>query len=918
MNTRQNMIIDNQTNRVITSDIAWCNYNSESHKYDIKFNNGKIYNYSYSRINWLKNPKVLNPGMYQISHSGKELFGITAIYVFEDGPKRYWHICYENGSERDYSESDLKITKSCLSDTESRKVFDYLKKTADLVSLKSDDGTKLLSKQYEKINSFVGNDTALAPYLNPSSYNNSKTDAVPIFPFGCNASQYKAVNAALENKISVIQGPPGTGKTQTILNIIANLLISGKSVQIVSNNNSATANVFEKLNSPKYGMGFLVAALGKSDNKKDFIESQTGFYPDINSWNQEIPDSQTFNENITKRSVELNDIFSKQERLALAKQELQEVKLERQYFEQFSEESAEIKTQYRISKRLHSEQLMKLWIECQHFSDTEKELTFWFKLKNIFQYRIFDFKIYKQDISKIINLIQQLYYNSKIEELEKEISDIEKTLESKNAKQLADEFTSISMSYLKSVLFEKYGNKSVRIQFTEDDLWKNPDAVIAEYPIILSTTFSSRSSLSKDAKFDYLIMDEASQVDVATGALALSCAQNAVIVGDTKQLPNVVSDDIHKRADAIFESYNISESYRFSEKSFLQSVCELLPDVPQTLLREHYRCHPKIINFCNHKFYGGELVIMTEDNDEKDVLSVIKTVAGDHARDRMNQRQIESVKDEILPNIKFEHKEIGIIAPYNNQVNAIKNALSENNIDVATVHKFQGREKDAIILTTVDNEVTDFSDDPYLLNVAVSRAKKQLCVVVSGNEQPSDSNINDLVSYIEYNNFSVTESKIYSVFDYLYSQYTQNRLEYLKRQKKISEYDSENLMYVLIKDSIREMNLLSLDVACHHPLNMLIRDPQFLNDEECRYAMNPATHLDFLIFNKISKKPVLAIEVDGFHFHKEGTKQAERDKIKDAVLCKYNIPFIRFATNGSREKETITAKLNEVYVNKSK
>lgn len=39
-------------------------------------------------------------------------------------------------------------------------------------------------------------------------------------------------------------------------------------------------------------------------------------------------------------------------------------------------------------------------------------------------------------------------------------------------------------------------------------------------------------------------MDEASQVDVTTGALALSCAKNAVIVGDTKQLPNVITEDI--------------------------------------------------------------------------------------------------------------------------------------------------------------------------------------------------------------------------------------------------------------------------------------------------------------------------------------------------------------------------------------
>ena len=44
------------------------------------------------------------------------------------------------------------------------------------------------------------------------------------------------------NQISVIQGPPGTGKTQTILNIIANILISGKNVVIASNNNSATLN----------------------------------------------------------------------------------------------------------------------------------------------------------------------------------------------------------------------------------------------------------------------------------------------------------------------------------------------------------------------------------------------------------------------------------------------------------------------------------------------------------------------------------------------------------------------------------------------------------------------------------------------------------------------------------------------------
>ena len=597
--------------------------------------------------------------------------------------------------------------------------------------------------------------------------------------------------------------------------------------------------------------------------------------------------------------------------LATTKQKLQEIKVEQKHFEQYTEETNDNLTQYKIRKKLQSKRLMQLWQECQIFADTDKKLSVIFKLKSCIVYGISNWKFYKIDISKIINMFQSLYYKAKIEELTDQITDLERELERNKVEKLTNEFSEISMSYLKGRLFQKYGRKNGRHIFTESDLWKNYLEVQKEYPVILSTTFSSRSSLGKGATFDYLIMDEASQVDVATGALALSCAKNAVIVGDMKQLPNVVTEDIRNKTNALFDAYKINEGYRFANKSFLASICELLPSVPKTLLREHYRCHPKIINFCNHKFYNNELVIMTSDNDEKDVLSVIKTVVGQHEREHINQRQIDSIISEILPALNCSPNDIGIIAPYKNQVKALNKALSNHDIDVATVHKFQGREKEAIILTTVDDEVTDFTDDPYLLNVAISRAKKQLCLIVSGNEQPKDSNIFDLISYIEYNNFSVTESKIYSVFDYLYKQYTESRMEYLKRHKRISQYDSENLMYVLIKDTLKELKLTSYDVICHQPLNMLIRDPMLLNDAECRYAMNNSTHIDFLIYNSISKKPVLAIEVDGFHFHKDGTLQAKRDKMKNHILELYEIPYIRFATNGSGEKKQLEEELKK-------
>ena len=129
--------------------------------------------------------------------------------------------------------------------------------------------------------------------------------------------------------------------------------------------------------------------------------------------------------------------------------------------------------------------------------------------------------------------------------------------------------------------------------------------------------------------YDYLIMDEASQVDIATGTLALSCARNIVIVGDTKQLPNIVDKDMKTEAKEVFDRFNVNEGYHYT-KSFLQSILDVMPNVTQILLREHYRCHPKIINFCNQKFYRGELIIMTRDNGEDNVLSVVKTVHGNH------------------------------------------------------------------------------------------------------------------------------------------------------------------------------------------------------------------------------------------------------------------------------------------------
>lgn len=91
----------------------------------------------------------------------------------------------------------------------------------------------------------------------------------------------------------------------------------------------------------------------------------------------------------------------------------------------------------------------------------------------------------------------------------------------------------------------------------------------------------------------------------------------------------------------------------------------------------------------------------------------------------------------------------------------------------------------------------------------------------------------------------------------------------------------------------------------HYPLNAVIRDTSSLNEEELRFASNILTHVDFMIFRKIDKSPVLVVEVDGNNFYQNNARQLERDKLKDGILEKYNIPILRLPTNGSGEEEKI-------------
>lgn len=900
MDVRQCMIIDlerrGDKRMFVTEQVSSISENKNG-LWTVQFSSSpRVFNYNQARLLYLTHPEAIDLGKKGLYIKNKHINNVAELIRFTDGRYVFYRVTYTDGYYENLDGSEVYITRTPI-DKNCGSTWDYLRKLAAETGLMPEDEKSILSRQYDLVDvkrdnvplaQYLDDKTKLATYRLPKQV---------YYPFGCNASQKAAVEAAMTHQVSIIQGPPGTGKTQTILNIIANLLVAGKTVLVVSNNNSAVENVADKLEGE--GLGFIVAKLGSVKNKEAFIANQSA-YPDMSGWTIEEPS--TINQ-LAKDSLQaVSQGSDGQLRQAQLKAEYDALLKETKYNEML--ESSFVDCSCLNGK--HSAKLMTLLNLYQMMVEKEQKPSFWFRLKWSFAMGIKMFLFLNSKVTDVMPSLEAAYYVSRKTEIEQELQTIDNSLQSIDIKQSMKDLRSSSLQILKSKMAKRYGAGKRKI-FTIKDIKPKTEEFLNEYPVVLSTTYSAKSCISKDMVFDYVIMDEASQVDIKTGALALSCAINAVIVGDDKQLPNVVSREEALALNAIQTTYSVDDRYNAITHSFLQSCTEVFKDVPVTLLREHYRCHPKIIEFCNQRFYNGELVAMTTDNEEDNVLQVVRTAKGNHARGHFNQREIDVIALEVMPEYA-DAGGVGIITPYRAQAEEVNKALGK---DIAsTVHKYQGRECDTIIMSTVDNEPTEFSDDANLLNVAISRAKMHLCIVTNSNDMPQDANLAQLIAYIQYNNFEVKESKLHSVFDFLYKQYTVERLSYEAAYQTVSEHLSENLVYDVLVKAITELGLMNTEVLCHYPLSKLIGDWSLLNDEEKAFSKSPFSHVDFLIYNSLTKQPLQTIEVDGWHFHKNSDIQQTRDALKDQLLTKFGLRPHRILTTDTVNVETIKTILN--------
>ena len=269
MDWRLYCIIDNKEDKDITEDILNISKDTSSSRYSITFEDSPIeFQYSLDRITFLDNPNNLDISDDLVFIRGKLQPEIIEIIQFDSWCK----IKYFDEKKSTVPFSSIQFIRNERKEQRISSVMDYLLEVAEI------DDNKMASDNEEQ--SFIVSqlkdleireDSVLSTLLKRETPSIKKYPKPIIAPFSSNFSQLKARRRALKSQISVIQGPPGTGKTQTILNIISNLLVEGKTIAVVSGNNEATRNVYEKLE--KEGLGALCARLGNKANIDSFFSS---------------------------------------------------------------------------------------------------------------------------------------------------------------------------------------------------------------------------------------------------------------------------------------------------------------------------------------------------------------------------------------------------------------------------------------------------------------------------------------------------------------------------------------------------------------------------------------------------------------------------------------------------------------------
>lgn len=554
-----------------------------------------------------------------------------------------------------------------------------------------------------------------------------------------NLDQLLAINQAIKYPLTYVQGPPGTGKTSTIENAIVNAFCNGRTVLFASNNNHPVDGVVNDLSSMKLGdeiIPFPILRLGNVQRLREALDYMRELY------------TATADVVMSRAAPRFADDDSKQktEQLAgLLKEYEERVDLE----ERRSCIEALVSSNQNLNFIAHLEGGQKTAIDEQLVRmHTPEELDR--QIRELTHGSHDDLMRFLMVAS--VFRIKRLGEPRNAELLDIVMSDDEDTGEYPDSRSRKTTET-VSGS-------EKHEEGVTRVKRFVGYLSEsqNVKALLRIFPIIATTCMSAYRIGNPEPLFNMTIIDEASQCDAALALVPIVRGESLMLVGDPQQLNPVITVD-QADSDVLRQSYGIGKEYDYVRNSLYKTFLACDAVSSEILLRAHYRCDERIIEFNNKKYYGGYLRIMSG-RRLPEALEFI-----DVALDSTTVKNTAPSEADAVVSYALSHpqQEIGVITPFANQRAMIEEALEQSRVPNATcgtIHSYQGDEKEVVLFSlalterTADGTYAWLSDNRELINVATSRARDKLIIVGSEAQvrrlHASQPGVDDLYELVEY------------------------------------------------------------------------------------------------------------------------------------------------------------------------
>ncbi len=260
-------------------------------------------------------------------------------------------------------------------------------------------------------------------------------------------------------------------------------------------------------------------------------------------------------------------------------------------------------------------------------------------------------------------------------------------------------------------------------------------------PILCATLTGLDSQILKDRKFDLVVVDEAAQATEPACWIPILRAGRLILAGDHCQLPpTVVSQSAARQGLAT---------------SLMERLIAELGENVLHLLEVQYRMHSAIMGFSSAEFYASKLIAHTSVAGHllaemssvaataltSTSLEFVDTAGANYDEEldpdgesRLNLAEAKLVcrRVQSLLGAGIAAADIGVISPYAAQVRLLREQLPFEGLEVDTVDGFQGREKEAIIISLVRSNIKGeigFLADTRRMNVAMTRARRKLIVI---------------------------------------------------------------------------------------------------------------------------------------------------------------------------------------------